>query len=187
MDHSTPDLPVLHCLLEFAQSHVQWVSDAIQPSHPLSPLSPPVFNLSQHQGLFQLALCTKWLRFWSCSFSISSSNKYSGFISFSIDWFDLDCKGILSLGDFFWIRLFLLKYYMTRANPRGMVTSLRFFFSQHHLSLKYMCYSSTALLKELLSPSYSRSILGGWHLHSFFTLHSSDVNIIHGFILPLSS
>ena len=73
---------------------------------------------------------------------------------------------------------------MTRANPRGMVTSLRFFFPQHHLSLKYMCYSSTALLKELLSPSYSRSILGGWHLHCFFTLHSSDVNIIHGSFYP---
>ena len=46
-------LPVLHHLLEFAQIHVHWISDAIQPSHPhLSP-SPPAFNLSQHQGLFQ--------------------------------------------------------------------------------------------------------------------------------------
>ena len=44
--------PVLHHLLEFAQTHVHWVSDAIQPSHPVSP-SPPTFNHSQHQGLFQ--------------------------------------------------------------------------------------------------------------------------------------
>ena len=50
---STPGFPVLHYLLEFAQTHVQWVGDAIHPSHPLSSPSPPAFNLSQHQGLFQ--------------------------------------------------------------------------------------------------------------------------------------
>ena len=48
-----PGSSVLHCLPELAQTHVHWVSDAIQPSHPLSPPSPPAFNLSQHQGLFQ--------------------------------------------------------------------------------------------------------------------------------------
>ena len=53
---STPGLPVHHQLLEFTQTHVHWVGDAIQPSHPLSSLSPPTFNLSQHQGLF------KWVR-----------------------------------------------------------------------------------------------------------------------------
>ena len=46
-------LPVLHYLPEFAQTHVHWVSDAIQPSHPLSPPSPLALNISQHQGLFQ--------------------------------------------------------------------------------------------------------------------------------------
>ena len=49
----TPGSPVLHYLLEFAQIHVHWVSDAIQPSLPLSSPSPPALNLSQHQGLFQ--------------------------------------------------------------------------------------------------------------------------------------
>ena len=53
MDCSTPGFPVYHQLLELAQTHVHWVSDAIQPSHPLSSPSPPAFNLSQHQGLFQ--------------------------------------------------------------------------------------------------------------------------------------
>ena len=53
MDWSTPGFPVLHRLQEFAQTHVHWVGDAIQPSHPLSPPSPPAFSLSQHQGLFQ--------------------------------------------------------------------------------------------------------------------------------------
>ena len=52
MDCSTSGFPVLHHLLEFAQTHVHWVGDAIQPSHPLSPPSPPALNLSQHQGLF---------------------------------------------------------------------------------------------------------------------------------------
>ena len=53
MDCSTPGFPVFHCVLEFAQTHVHWVSDAIQPSHPLLSPSPPAFNLSWHQGLFQ--------------------------------------------------------------------------------------------------------------------------------------
>ena len=78
MDGSTPGAPVLHCRLEFAQTHVHWVSDSIQPSHPLPPTSPVVFNLSQHQGLFwwvaslhQLAkmlelqpLPFQWIYFW---------------------------------------------------------------------------------------------------------------------------
>ena len=53
MNHSTPGLPVHHQLLESTQTHVHWVSDAIQPSHPLSSPSPPALNLSQHQGRFQ--------------------------------------------------------------------------------------------------------------------------------------
>ena len=52
MDCSTPGFPVVHCLLEFAQTHVHWVDNAIQPSHPLSPSSPD-FNLSQYQGFSQ--------------------------------------------------------------------------------------------------------------------------------------
>ena len=57
MNHSTPGLPVHHQLLESTQTHVHWVGDAIQPSHPLSSHSPPAFSLSQHQGLF------KWVSF----------------------------------------------------------------------------------------------------------------------------
>ena len=53
MDCSTPGFPVHHQLPEFTQIHVHWVSDAIQPTHPLSSPSPPDLNLSQHQGLFQ--------------------------------------------------------------------------------------------------------------------------------------
>ena len=53
MDCSTPGHPVHHQLLEFTQTHVHWVSDAIQPSHSLSSLSSPTFNLSHHQGPFK--------------------------------------------------------------------------------------------------------------------------------------
>ena len=57
MNCSYPGFPVLHSLPEFAQTHVCWVGDAIQPSHPLSSPSPPALNLSQHQGLFQWVGC----------------------------------------------------------------------------------------------------------------------------------
>ena len=53
VDCSTAGLPVLHCLLQLDQTHVHWVSDAIQPSHPPLPPSPPALTLSQHQGLLQ--------------------------------------------------------------------------------------------------------------------------------------
>ena len=53
MDCKTPGLPDHHQLPEFTQTHAHWVGDVIQPSHPLSSPSPPAFNLSQHQGLFQ--------------------------------------------------------------------------------------------------------------------------------------
>ena len=56
MGCSMPGLPVLHYLLEFAQTHVHWVGDAIQPSYPLSPCA-PALNLSQHQGLSQWVIC----------------------------------------------------------------------------------------------------------------------------------
>ena len=90
MDCSIPGFPVHHQLLELTQTHVHHIGDAIQPSHPLLSPSPPAFNLSPNQGLFQqLVLPTRWPKDWSFSFSISPSNEYSGIISFTIDWFDL--------------------------------------------------------------------------------------------------
>ena len=82
MDCSMPSFSVLHYLPEFAQTHVHSVSHAIQPSHPLLSSSPPAFNISQHQGLFQ------WVGFFSsggqnigASVLASPSNEYSGLIS----------------------------------------------------------------------------------------------------------
>ena len=89
MDCSTPGFPVHHQLLELAQTHVHRVSDAIQPSYPLSSPSPPAFNLFPHQDLFQGVLRIRWPKYWSFNFSIIPSNEYSVLISFKIDWFDL--------------------------------------------------------------------------------------------------
>ena len=87
---STPGFPAHHQLLEFAQTHVHWVSDVIQTSHPLFSPSPPAFNLSQHQGLFHWGSSLhQAAKDRSCSFSISPSNEYSGLISFRKDWLDL--------------------------------------------------------------------------------------------------
>ena len=90
MGHSTPELPVHHQPPEFTQTHIHWVTDAIQPSHPL--LSPflPAINLSQHQGLSnESALCIGCPKYWSYSFRISPSNEHPGLISFRMDWLDL--------------------------------------------------------------------------------------------------
>ena len=90
MDYRKPGLPVHHQSLELAQTHVHCVSDAIQPSHPLSLPSPSAFNVSQHQGLFQLVSFSHQVaKVWNFSFSIIPSNEYSGLISFRIDWLDL--------------------------------------------------------------------------------------------------
>ena len=91
MDCSTPGLPVHHQLPEFTQTHLHWVSDAIQPSHPLLSPSPPTFNLSQHLGLFQ----------WVSSpiggqrFGVSAS---ASILPMNIqDWFPLGLTGWISL------------------------------------------------------------------------------------------
>ena len=90
IDYSMPGFPVPHYLLEFAQTHVHWVSDAIQPSHPLSSPSPLGLNLSQHQGFSnEPALHIRWPKYWSFSFNISPSNEHPGLISFGMDWLDL--------------------------------------------------------------------------------------------------
>ena len=96
MNRSTPGLPVHHQLPEFTQTHVHWVGDAIQPSHPLSSPSPPAFSLSQHQGLFKWVSSSHQVaKYRSFSFSISPSNEYSGLISFRIDWLDLGVQRTL--------------------------------------------------------------------------------------------
>ena len=90
IDCSTPGFPVHHQLLEFIQTHVHRVSDAIQPSHPLSSPFPPVpIPLSIRFFSNESTLRMRWPKYWSFSFSISPSNEYPGLISFRMDWLDL--------------------------------------------------------------------------------------------------
>ena len=83
--------PVHHQLPESTQTHVHWVGDAIQPSHPLLSPFPPDFSISRYQGLFKwvsfLHQVAKVLKF--LSFNISPSNEYSGLVSFRMKWLDL--------------------------------------------------------------------------------------------------
>ena len=97
MDSSMPGFPVLHYLLEFVQIHVNWISDTIQPSHPLMHPSPPALNLSQHQVFFffflflnELSHPIRWPNYWSFSSNISLYNEYSV-------WFPLGLTGLICL------------------------------------------------------------------------------------------
>ena len=95
MDYSTSVLPIHHQLLKLAQTHDHCVGDAIQPSQPLSSPSPPAFNLSQHQGLFQWVSSSHQvakvleLQLQHQSFPIKIPNEYLGLISFRMDRLDL--------------------------------------------------------------------------------------------------
>ena len=84
MDCSMQGFPVHHQLPELTQTHVHWVSDAIQPSHPLL-LLPSILRVFSNESVLHI----RWPQYWSFSFSISPSNEYSGPISFRMDWFDL--------------------------------------------------------------------------------------------------
>ena len=90
MNHSSPGLRVHHQLMEFTQTHVHRVGDAIQPSHLLSSLLllspiPPSIRVFSNGSTLHI----RWPKYWSFSFSISPSNEHPGLISFRMDWMDL--------------------------------------------------------------------------------------------------
>ena len=90
MNRSTPGLPVHHQTPEFTQTHVHQVSNAIQPSYPLSlllllPPIPPSIRVFSNESTLRM----RWPKYWSFSFSINPSNEHSGLISFRMDWLDL--------------------------------------------------------------------------------------------------
>ena len=167
LDCSMPGFPVHHQLPELAQTHVHWVSDAIQQFQSLSSPSPSALNLSQHQGLFQWVSSShqvaKYLNF---SFSISPSSEYSGLISFMIDWFDLlavqrilksllqyhsSKASILRCSAFFMVRV--LYPYMTTGKTIALTMwtfvgkEISLLFNMLHCSLSIHRYISTSLSK----------------------------------------
>ena len=134
MDCNMPGFPVHHQLLELIQTHVHWVSDAIQPSYPLSSPFPPALNLSQHQGLFRWVSSShqvaKVLEF---QLRHQSFNEYSGLISFRMDWLDLlALQGTLKS---------LLQHYSSKAS---ILQHSAFFIVQ--LSHPYMTTGKTIAL-----------------------------------------
>ena len=90
MTCSTPGLPVHHQLPEFTQTHVHWVGDAIQPSHPLSSPSPPAPKPPRIRVFSnESTLRMRWPKYWTFNLSIRPSNEHPGLISFRMDWLDL--------------------------------------------------------------------------------------------------
>ena len=90
MNCSRPGFPVHHQLLEPAQTHVRLVRDAIQPSHLCHPLLLlpsifPIIRVFSNESVLRI----RWPKYWSFSFNISSSDEYSGLISFRMDWLNL--------------------------------------------------------------------------------------------------
>ena len=141
-------LPGHHQLPESTQTHVHWVGDAIQPSHPLSSPSPPTFNLSQHQGLFQWVSSLHQVpKDWSFSFSISPFNEYSGLISSSmVDWLELlAVQGTLKS---------LLQHHSSKAS---ILQHSAFFTVQ--LSHPYVTTEKTIALTRLTSVGQVMSLL----------------------------
>ena len=84
MDSSMPGLPVYHQLLEFTQTHVHWVGDAIKPSHPLPSSVFRSIRIFSNESVLRI----RWPKYWSFSISINPSNEYSELISFRMDWLD---------------------------------------------------------------------------------------------------
>ena len=109
MNCTTPCLPVHHHLLEFTQTHIHRVGDAIQPSYPWSSPSPPAPNPSQIRVFSnESTLRMRWPKYWSFSFSTSPSKEHPGLISFRMDWLDvLAVQGTLKS---------LLQYHSSKAS-----------------------------------------------------------------------
>ena len=173
---SIPGFPVLHYLPEFAQTHVRWINDAIQPSHPLSPLSPsPAFSLSQHQGLFQGVSSShqvaKVLEFSALASVLPMNIQY--WFDFQIDWFDLlavqgilksllqhhnSKASILQCSAFFMVQLShpymtpAKTIVLTRQTFVGKVTSL-LFNTLSRLVIVFLPRSKHLLVSWLQSPS----------------------------------
>ena len=174
MDCSMPGFPVHHQLPLLTQTHVHWVSDAIQPSYLLLSPSPSTsISLSTRVFSNESVLYIRWPKYWRFSFNISPSNEYSGLISFRIDWLDLLAvqgilKGLLQHHSFkasiFWHTAFFIVQlshpYMTTEEAKaltrwtfvGLVLSLLFNMLSS-LAITFLPKSKCLLISWLQSPS----------------------------------
>ena len=139
MDCSTPSFPVLHYLLEFTQTHVHWVDDTIQPSHPLSSPFPSALNLSQHQGVPMSCFFASSGQSIKASASVLPVN-IQGWFPLGIDWFDLlTVQGIP-------------KSLLQHHNSKASILQCSTFFMVHKIG-KYITTSKTEPEKMRWSPS----------------------------------
>ena len=140
VDCSMPGLPVHHHLLEFTQTHVHRVSDAIQPSHPLSSPSPPALNLSQHQSLF------KWV---SSSHQVAKALElqlqHQSFQMNAQDWVPLRWTGWISFVRNAFIYV-LMWYVVSQLFVKGMMTN----FSIHYSRVECLLLPPTILPNILM-------------------------------------
>ena len=124
MDCSTPGFPVLHYLPEFAQTHVHWVGDAIQPSHPLSSPSPPALSLSQHQGLFQWVSSSGGQSIGASASASVLPRRTQGWLPSGAGWISLLCKGLSRVSSSTTVQnisssALCLLYHLTLISVRG--------------------------------------------------------------------
>ena len=170
MNCSTPGFPVLQHLLELAQTHVHWVSDAIQPSLPLSSPSSPTFYLSQHEGFFiWVSSSHQVAKDWHFSFSISPSNEYSGLISFRIDWFDLlPVKGTLKS---------LFQHHSSKASIlqcsaffMAQLTSVRDYWKNHSFNKNIHTNIHKTQANTQLPPTQELEMNLIWRIVTFYML-----------------
>jgi len=167
---STPGFPVLQYLSEFAHIHVYLIDDAIQPSCPLLSPSPPAFNLSQHQGLFQ------WV---SCLHQVASilelqlqlsvfSNEYSGLISFRIDW-----------SDFLFLQGTLKSFLQHQRSKASILQCSAFFMVQLSHPYDMKCQNSRISHdhwknNSLVKPFKSLTLVTWWMCRLIFDLGSKN-------------
>ena len=149
MGCSIPGFPVLHYILEFAQTHVHWISNAIQLSHPLSPLSPPTLDLSQHQDFFQwVGSSHQVAKVLKLHLHHQSFYEYLGLLFVRIDWFDiLAIQGTLKR---------LLQLHNSKAS---FLQHSAFLWSNSHICTWLLEKQYLWLYKPLLTKWYKANVL----------------------------
>ena len=165
MDRSTLGFPVHHQLPELAHTYVHRVSDATQPSHPLSPLLlPPSIFPSIRVFSNESVLPIRWPKYWSFSVSISLSNEYSGLICFRIEWFDLlvvqgTLKSLLQHHSLKASVLWLSAFFMVQLSHPSMTTGKTIAFTRWTFISKVMSlfFNSNQTLSRFVITFLPRS------------------------------